>query len=99
TFEAATITARLSEDEQFVRVIELRGDARVAGGGGALDAMSAQAIDLIYVEGGETLDRVTLAGNAAAALTGKTTGEGGAKGGRRQLLGGAIDMQLATDGT
>ena len=36
TFEAATITARLSADEEYVRVIELRGDARVAGGGGAL---------------------------------------------------------------
>ena len=80
TFEAATITARLSADEQYVRLIELRGDARVAGGGGALDSMSAQAIDLAYVEGGDILDRVTLTGNASAALTGKKR-RGSAQGG------------------
>jgi LPS export ABC transporter protein LptC len=99
TFEAATITARLAPNEEYVRAIELRGDARVAGGGGALDAMSAQAIDLFYVEGGDILDRVTLTGNAAAALTGKKEAAGAAQGGRRQLLGGALDMQLAPDGT
>jgi LPS export ABC transporter protein LptC len=103
TFEAQTITARLSPEEEFVRLIELRDNARVAGGGGALDAMSAQAIDLLYREGGDTLDRVTLTGNAAAALTGKTQsgkqGEGAAPGGRRQLLGGVLELQLAPDGT
>jgi LPS export ABC transporter protein LptC len=99
TFEAETITAHLAPDEGYVRLIELRTDARVAGGGGALDAMSAQAIDLAYVEAGETLDRVTLIGNAAAALTGKKGDAGAAQGGRRQLLGGVLDMQLAADGT
>ena len=100
TFEAATITARLSPEEEYVRLIELRGDARVAGGGGALDAMSAQAIDLLYLEGGDTLDRVTLTGNAAAALTGKNRQRASsAPAGRRQLLGGALELQLAPDGT
>jgi lipopolysaccharide export system protein LptA len=98
TFEAQTITARLSPEEEFVRLIELRDNARVAGGGGALDAMSAQAIDLLYVEGGDTLDRVTLTGNAAAALTGKK-GEEATAGGRRQLVGGVLELQLAPDGT
>jgi LPS export ABC transporter protein LptC len=92
TFEASSITARLSPDEQFVRLVELRGDARVAGGGGSFDSMSAQAIDLVYFEGGEILDRVTLTGQAAAALSAKS-------GGRRQLTGGVLDMQLAPDGT
>ena len=68
TFEAATITARLAADEEYVRLIELRGDARVAGGGGTFDSMAAQAIDLVYLEGGEALDRVTLTGQASAAL-------------------------------
>src|SRR5688572_320179 len=99
TFEAKTITARLAPDEEYVRLIELRGDARVAGGGGALDAMSAQAIDLVYLEGGETLDRVTLTGNAFAALTGKKADGSSAPAGRRQLTGGALDIQLAPDGT
>jgi LPS export ABC transporter protein LptC len=98
TFEAQTITARLSPEEEYVRLIELRDNARVAGGGGALDAMSAQAIDLLYLEGGDTLDRVTLTGNAAAALTGKK-GEGATPGGRRQLVGGVLELQLAPDGT
>ena len=48
--------------------IELRGDARVAGGGGALDSMAARRIDLVYLDGGEALDRVTLTGQAARAL-------------------------------
>src|SRR6185295_1082607 len=98
TFEAGTITAHLAPDEEYVRVIEMRGDARVAGGGGALDAMSAEAIDLVYVEGGDTLDHVTLTGKAAAALTGKKN-DGTTSGGGRQLLGGVLDMQLAPDGT
>ena len=100
TFEAATITARLAPRRGGTcTVIELRGDARVAGGGGALDAMSAQAIDLVYAEGGETLDRVALTGNAAAALTGKKAEGSTAPAGRRQLTGGALEMQLAPDGT
>jgi LPS export ABC transporter protein LptC len=102
TFEAETITAHLAAEEEYVRLIEMRGEARVAGGGGALDAMSAQAIDLAYVEGGEALDRVTLTGNAAAALTRTASGKQGdsaAKGGARQLTGGVLDMQLAPDGT
>jgi LPS export ABC transporter protein LptC len=98
TFEADTLTARLAPDEDYVRLMEMRGHSRVAGGGGALDAMSADAIDLVYLEGGETLDRVTLTGNAAAALTGKRS-DGTTQGGRRQLLGGVLDIQLAPDGT
>ncbi len=93
TFEAATITARLAADEEYVRLIELRGDARVAGGGGTFDSMAAQAIDLVYLEGGEALDRVTLTGQASAALKSK-----GARTGR-QLTGGVLEMQLAPDGT
>ena len=50
---------------------------------GALDAMSAQAIDLVYLEGGDTLDRVTLTGNAAAALTGKAGPESAEKAPRK----------------
>jgi LPS export ABC transporter protein LptC len=92
TFEAETITARLAPDEQYVRLIEMRGDSRVSGGGGALDSMSAQAIDLVYVEAGDALERVTLTGQAAAALASKG-------GGRRQLTGGSLVMQLAPDGT
>jgi LPS export ABC transporter protein LptC len=101
-FEAATITARLADEEQYVRMIELRGDARVAGGGGTLDAMSAQAIDIVYVEGGDLIDRVTLIGNAAAALVSKdssTEGSNEKEPGRRQLVGGALEMQLGADGS
>jgi LPS export ABC transporter protein LptC len=93
-FEASTITAHLDADEQFVRVIELRGQARVAGGDSTLDSMSAEAIDLTYVENGGPLDRVTLSGKASAALTTK-----GEQPGRRQLLGGVLEMQLGSDGS
>ncbi len=109
-FDAATITARLAGEEQYVRMIELRGNARVAGGGGALDAMSAQAIDVVYLEGGDAIDRVTLIGDAAAAVvpqrgskdSSSDSAKDGAKerpAGRRQLVGGALDMQLGADGS
>jgi hypothetical protein len=37
TFDASVITVRLSEDEQFVRLVELRGDAGCGGGGARRD--------------------------------------------------------------
>ena len=43
--------------------IELRGNARVAGGG-AFDSMSARDIDLDYTDDGVTLERVALRGAA-----------------------------------
>ncbi len=61
-----TGTARLSADEEAITFIELRGNSRVTGGSGTLDAMSARDIDLDYTDDGETLERVLLNGRRRA---------------------------------
>ncbi len=85
--------ARMSEREEFITYVELRGNARVTGGGTTLDAMSARDIDLDYSDDGQVLERVILRGDAALAMT----GQNGAAG--RQLVGQSLDMQLAADGS
>lgn len=91
-FDAERGVARLSEAEEFVQYVELRGNARVSGGG-AVDAMGARDIDLDYTDDGKLLERVILVGDAAAALKGA---EGVAA---RELHGGRLDLTFAADGT
>ena len=49
-FVARAANARLTPDEDAVTFIELRGNASVEGGGGALEGMTARDIDLDYTE-------------------------------------------------
>jgi LPS export ABC transporter protein LptC/lipopolysaccharide transport protein LptA len=91
-FDAERATAQLSEMEEFVTFIELRGKARVAGGGGSLDSMSARDIDLDYSDDGQTLERVLLVGDAGVAMA----GAGGAGG--RQIFSQRLELTLAADG-
>ncbi len=69
--EATQSVAHLTEDEQHITNIELRGNSRVVGGGAGVDSMSARDIDLRYAEDGETLERVGLLGGGAVAMTGQ----------------------------
>lgn len=91
-FDATHGVARLSEDEAFVRHVELRGQARVSSGG-AVDAMSARDIDLDYSDDGTLLERVILVGDAGMALKGANGAPA------RQIHGGRLDLTLAADGT
>lgn len=91
-FDADRGVARLSENEDVVRYVELRGSARVSGGG-AVDEMSAREIDLDYTDDGLLLERVLMVGEAAAAL------KGAAGAPARQMFGGRLDLTLAADGT
>jgi lipopolysaccharide export system protein LptA len=91
-FDADHAIARLTSTEEAITFIELRGNARVAGGSGTLDAMSARDIDLDYTDDGQTLERVLLNGGAAIAMT----GQNGASG--RQMMGETLDLVLAPDG-
>ena len=91
-FDADRATARLTANEEAVTFIELRGNARVSGGSGTLDSMSARDIDLDYTDDGQTLERVLLTGSAALAMT----GQNGASG--RQMMGETLDITLAPDG-
>jgi lipopolysaccharide export system protein LptA len=91
-FEADRATARLTADEEAITFIELRGNARVMGGSGTLEAMSARDIDLDYTDDGETLERVLLNGGAALAMKGQDGGTG------RRMMGETLDLTLAPDG-
>ena len=89
--EAQHGVARLSADEERITFIELRGDARVAGGG-TFDSMTAQDIDLDYTEDGVTLERVALRRSGAVAMKGEREGVSG-----RRFLGESLDLVFASD--
>jgi len=88
--EADRGLARLSEDDEIITFIELRGRARVTGGD-AFDAMSASDIDLDYTDDGSTLERVVLRGDARIAMGGDEGGAG------RQFAGETLDLTFAPD--
>jgi lipopolysaccharide export system protein LptA len=89
--DADHVLTRLSDDEQIVQYIELRNNARVTGGT-SIDSMSARDIDMDYSDDGRALERVTLNGGAGVAMKG-SSGTG------RQIVGEALDVRLAPDGT
>lgn len=91
--DADRSVAHLAPNEEFVTFIELRGNSRVEGGGGALDAMSARDIDLDYTDDGAMLERVALTGGAGVTMTG-TNGSAG-----RRLTSESLDVRLAADGS
>jgi LPS export ABC transporter protein LptC len=84
--------ASLSENDDIIRFLELRGNARVEGGGGGIDAMSARDIDLDYTDDGQRLEAVVLDGMAAVARTGQN-------GAAQQIVSERIDLKLAADGS
>jgi LPS export ABC transporter protein LptC len=90
--ESDRATARLSENEEVVTYLELRGRSRVTGGGGPFESMAARDIDLDYTDDGERLERVVLSGTATIAMAGRSGAAG------RRLEGDQLDLQLASDG-
>ena len=91
---ASRLLATLSEDNEHVTFMELRGDARVAGGSAAFDSMSAAGIDLDYNDDGSILERVSLDGTAAVAMAGEPGGTAG-----RQVFGDRIAITLSDGDT
>ena len=89
--EADHAEASLSDDDQIVRFVALRGNSRVEGGGSSIDAMSARDIDLDYTDDGARLEAVALNGGAAVAMKGESGG------GQRQIIADVIDLKLAED--
>ena len=90
TIDADRAVARLSEADDVVQYLELRGNSRVEGGGGDIDAMSARDIDLDYTDDGQRLEAVKLNGGAAVAKKGDN-------GASEQLVAERIELQLAAD--
>ncbi len=90
----ALTPATPQQPDQHVRSLELRGNSRIAGGGGASapQAMSARDIDLTYAEDGRTLQHANLLENAVVQLPGDPKGAG------RRIAGKTIVIDLAPDG-
>ena len=88
--EANRSRAHLSENDEFVTFIELRGSARVVGGGG-FESMTAGDIDLDYTDDGATLERVVLTGDGAIVMN-SDEGESG-----REFAGDVLDLSFAPD--
>lgn len=92
---AETVLALLTEDEEAVQQLQLRGNSNVTGSAGdasGLDAMSARDIDLVYAEDGLSIEQALLRGGSAVVL------RGASKQGRRRLEAETIDIALAPDG-
>ncbi|HJR58097.1 MAG TPA: LptA/OstA family protein [Vicinamibacterales bacterium] len=91
--EANDITVRLTDDDERVRLLELRGNSRITGGSGGPQAMSARDIDMAYAGDGRTLQHAGLVENAVVQLAGSGTGAG------NRITGSAIDIGLGPDGS
>jgi len=85
--------AHLTEDEQHITAIELRGDSRIVGGGSGVDSMSARDMNLNYSADGSALEHAQLTGGGAIAMTGQNGSPG------RQVLGDTLDIRMAPDGS
>jgi lipopolysaccharide export system protein LptA len=92
--DADEITILLTQDDQRVQTLQLRGNSRITGSGDSSgpQAMSARDIDLTYGEDGRTLQHSQLVENAVVDLPGE-----GKSGGRR-IVGKTIDIAMSPDG-
>lgn len=92
--DADEITIRLTDDDQRVRILQLRANSRITGSGDSSGprAMSARDIDLTYAADGRTLQRSLLLENAVVELS----GEGAAAGDR--IAAKTIDIAMSPDG-
>jgi lipopolysaccharide export system protein LptA len=88
-------TAFLTEDDERLTRMELRGNSRITGkpGQSGPQDMSARDIDLAYAEDGRTLQSARLIENASVQLPGDKGKTG------RRIAGKAIDITLAPDGS
>ena len=95
TTEADSAVAHLTEDEERLTALELRGHARVTPAGGAsggLQALEGRDIDITYGADGRTITRAVVTGDGVIQLA----GERGRMG--RRITAGTVDVTLAPDG-
>ena len=90
---ADKVMARLSADEDVITYLELRGNASVRGGGGPLDSMKANAIDLDYTDDGTALERAILNGSASFTTAPEEHVSS------RRMSGEGLEVQIAPGGT
>ena len=89
------VTSYLTEDDERMTRMELRGNARITGTPGKSGAqdMRAKDIDLAYAEDGRTLQSARLVENASMELP-ADKGKGG-----RRITGKTIDVTMGPDGS
>jgi LPS export ABC transporter protein LptC len=88
--------AHLSADEERVELLELHGNATIAGaaaGAGGLQALAGHDVSLTYAADGQALQRAVIGGDASIQIAGET-GKAG-----RQITANSIDIMLAPDGS
>lgn len=92
--DADDITIFLTDDNERVQLLQLRGNSRIAGSGDSSGPqnMSARDIDLTYADDGRTLQHSSLVDNAVVQLP----GEGNAAG--KRIAGKTVDLALSPDG-
>jgi lipopolysaccharide export system protein LptA len=92
--QADEATAYLTEDDERVTRMELRGNSRMTGKPGASGPqdMRARDIDLAYAEDGRTLQAARLVEDAVVQLPGEKGKPG------RRIAGKAMDIVMAPDG-
>ncbi|HXE81237.1 MAG TPA: LPS export ABC transporter periplasmic protein LptC [Vicinamibacterales bacterium] len=91
---AERAVARLTEDEERLEALDLRGGARIEkpdAAPGGLQAMRGERMELTYAPDGETLQRAVLTGKASIT-------EAGRGGGARRISAEIIDLTLTADG-
>lgn len=88
--EANQGRALLSDDDEHITFIELRGDSQVTGGS-TFESMQAGDIDLDYTDDGTTLERAQLTGNGVIKMAGGEDGPG------RQFAGDLLELTFAPD--
>ena len=92
---ADEITVNLTEDEERVRMLQLRGNSRMDGSAGGPQSMSAQDIDVTYGEDGRTLQNANLMERAVVEMA--PSPEQGRGAGKR-ISGKTINIGMAPDG-
>jgi lipopolysaccharide export system protein LptA len=92
--EADEATAYLTQDDERITKLELRGNSHMTGKPGSTGPqdMRAKDIDLAYAENGRTLQSARLVENASVQLPGEKGKQG------RRITGKAMDIAMAPDG-
>jgi lipopolysaccharide export system protein LptA len=86
-------TAYLTQDDDRVTLIELRGNAHMTGSGNGPQSMQGRDIDLRYGPDGRTLQGARLMENATVQLPGQSSASG------RSIAGKTIEIALGPDGS
>jgi lipopolysaccharide export system protein LptA len=92
--DADEITILLTNNDERVKILQLRGSSRITGSGDSSGprSMSARDIDLTYGDDGRTLQHSLLLENAVVELAGVGTAPGG------RIAGKTIEITMSPDG-